>query len=121
MEEIVMYFLARKDLKMSPGKLAAQVGHGVQYVLTRLQYTESQEEDLTLWKAGSSAKIVLAVESLAQFTQLKETLAASPIPYAVVIDEGRTEIEPNTETLLALSALPRSRAVPLVGYLPLYR
>ena len=32
-EEIVMYIIVRNDLGMSPGKVAAQVGHGVELAI----------------------------------------------------------------------------------------
>jgi peptidyl-tRNA hydrolase len=118
MDEIVMYFVARKDLNMSAGKLATQVGHGVQYLLTRLEYDPTQTAWLTLWKNASSTKIVLAVENLEELHAIIKTLDASPVPsYARVIDEGRTEVAPKTETLLAIAPLPRSIAKPYVGHL----
>lgn len=123
-DEIVMYLVARKDLKMSPGKLAAQVGHGVQYIMARIRTYPSPEQAawFALWNDGSSAKIVLAVQSLVEFHQLIEVLDASTVPsYALVIDEGRTELAQQTETVLAIAPLPRSIAKPYVGHLPLYR
>ncbi len=119
-DEIVMYFVARKDLNMSPGKLAAQVGHGVQYILTRTLCSQ-EIEWLTEWKNGSSAKVVLAINSLEKLVELAGTLDTAWIPYARIVDEGRTEVAQKTETLLALTPLPRSIAKPYVGLLPLYR
>lgn len=110
MDEIVMYFVAREDLKMSPGKLAAQVGHGVQYILART-LTSKEIEWFYEWKNGSSAKVVLSVPSLEKLVELAEILDNAWIPYARVIDQ-------KTETVLALAPMPRSIAKPYVGLLP---
>lgn len=55
MGEIVMYIVINKDIKMSPGKIAAQAAHVAvkAYVETQTHYTAE------LWYKGSYAKIVL--------------------------------------------------------------
>jgi peptidyl-tRNA hydrolase len=71
----------RKNLKMSPGKLAAQTGHAV----------------LGLNGAYASMSIVVLEASDKKF---QETKAAHP-EACVVRDAGRTEVAPGTETVLA--------------------
>jgi len=120
--EVVMYIVARKDLKMSAGKLAAQVGHGVQDALEICQ--GSPVDNLVdlhwfmSWVTGSRTKIVLAAGSLAEIETLHSTIGEDYC--RLVEDEGRTEIAP-TKTVLALVPMPKSRARPFVGHLPLYR
>lgn len=117
-DEIVMYIIARADLKMSPGKLAAQVGHGVQYAMMKARNgSEETLETLERWENGSSTKIVLKAESYSHLMALQSSI---PITSVVVVDEGRTEI-PSTETVLALVPVPKSFAAPYLNHLPLYR
>lgn len=71
--------LYRKNLKMSPGKLAAQCVHAA----AGAGYT-----------GGADAVVVLGV-SCRKFSEFK------PHAKFVVCDAGRTEVEPGTETALA--------------------
>lgn len=120
-DEIVMYLVARKDLKMSPGKLAAQVGHGVQF-LSKLVRIEAFKSDTLAWfetwdSNKSSTKIVLEVKSLQELIDLNTRV---PLISVMVKDEGRTEIE-STFTVLAFAPTPKSIAREWLGHLPLYR
>lgn len=141
-DEIVMYIVARTDLKMSPGKLGAQIGHAVQYVLDKLETEEGLKSyapdpdyrkmagltpyptDLTYrelarrWRTPSSAKIVLQVDSAWELHYLFDH---TPIPGCQVIDEGRTEIEPNTPTVVGFFPVPKADAKLSLGHLKLYR
>jgi PTH2 family peptidyl-tRNA hydrolase len=118
-QEVVMYLVARADLHMSPGKLAAQVGHGVQYALELVKRQEDpsfqtwHEE----WAAKSSTKIILAVGSQNELSDLVRNLS---IPAALVVDEGRTEIAAASQTVVALVPVPRFKAKPFVGHLKRY-
>jgi len=116
-DEVVMYLVARKDLKMSPGKLAAQCGHAVQYILQIINLPENRSW-YTDWRFGDHTKIVLAVNSSEEL----EALAAKlDVRARVVVDRGRTEIPANTKTVLAMAPMPKSVAKPFIGHLPLYR
>jgi peptidyl-tRNA hydrolase len=122
-DEVAMYLIARADLKMSPGKLAAQVGHGVQYTIAKIAQLRTLNIGAEYvkwyadWEAASSTKIVLRVESRDQLIELYDSMQ---IPRAIVRDEGRTEITA-TETVVSIVPVPRSVARPFIGKLPLYR
>lgn len=116
-DEVVMYIVARKDLKMSAGKLGAQVGHGVQYVLQVINLPENFRW-YTEWRHGDHTKIVLAVNSLEELEALESRLG---VRARIVVDRGRTEVQANTKTVLALAPMPKSVAKPFVGHLHPYR
>jgi PTH2 family peptidyl-tRNA hydrolase len=93
-EEIVMYILINKSLKMSPGKVAAQVGHGVGKIYENL---DSQSELTKVlfdnWKNKSYTKITLK-------STLDEMIEISKLfPSVLIMDEGRTQIEPSNTVL----------------------
>lgn len=113
--EVVMYLIARSDLQMSPGKLAAQVGHGVHLALRTCPMNSPA---LQTWEATSHTKIVLKVDSLEALLELHRVIGAERS--VIVQDEGRTEIEP-TATVLGLVPMSKLEARPLVGHLKLYR
>jgi peptidyl-tRNA hydrolase len=107
----VMYIVVNKDLNMSPGKIAAQVGHGVEKVCGYYKYIwdlvkslspenilekDSQFiNDFLEWQIeGNSTKIVLGADTKT-FTKLSRKS-----PELVVVDAGKTEIAPNTKTVI---------------------
>lgn len=80
--KIKVYY--RKNLKMSPGKLAAQVGHAV----------------LTLDPPAHDQIVVLEARDRKFFSILEE-LDALGIEYHTAVDAGITEVKPNTITCVA--------------------
>lgn len=74
----------RKNLKMSPGKLAAQTGHAV----LGLQPIEHHS-------------IVVLEASDKKFFEILEDLKIRGAKYHVVTDAGYTEVAPGTNTCLA--------------------
>jgi peptidyl-tRNA hydrolase, PTH2 family len=92
-----IYFLVNTDLEMSPGKLAAQVGHGMQYIMEYyLKFPDEQKEIMEYSSAGST-KIVLKCRQnklLALYEKYKSRSF-------LVIDAGKTEISPGSATVLA--------------------
>lgn len=127
-----MYLVFRGDLKLTKGKIAAQAGHAVQLVLQDLyeflwRSNEPQGDrgiDLRAWqeqwKSESYAKVALVVPDGTAMKAMKDALTANDVFHAVVTDEGRTCVEPGTETCLAIAPMPRYLAHPFVGHLKLY-
>ena len=115
-DEVTMYVVVRNDLKLTKGKLVAQTGHAVHLAL---RTEDPHPSHRTHWENGSYAKIALKVESEEALDQLAKALREAGIPHAVVTDEGRTEIPPNTKTALGIAPRPRSHLQPFVGHLKL--
>ncbi len=112
--EIVIYLVVRNDLNMSPGKVAAQCGHGVELALNQGRRYAPKWTPVD----PPCAKIVLGAD-LQQMQELLETI--STIHKCVVIDEGRTETEPGTMTVVSLIPMPKHMAKPFVSHLKLYK
>lgn len=112
--EIVIYLIVRNDLNMSPGKVAAQCGHGVELALNQgKRYAPN-------WIPNDPpcTKIVLQ----ADFSEMKSLLETiSTIHSCSVIDEGRTEIEPGSLTVISMIPMPKHLAKPFVSHLKLYK
>lgn len=97
--EYAMYIFINNDLKMDKGKIASQVGHAVQFVIEDI-YMNSGHKSETFdkykkWRTSGCAKLVLKA-STAQMNNLKLLPGASSI-----VDEGRTQIAPNSLTVVA--------------------
>lgn len=106
-DPLVMYLVARESLNMSPGKLAAQVGHGVQHVLAAVLLNAPTtfahvRPRLLQWLAGDYRKVVLRASD-AEWGRLKDLN-----PAAIVTDDGHTEVNPGTETVLAFWPMRKS-------------
>lgn len=124
--EIVCYILMRTDLGMSPGKMVAQGGHAVQLVLEELlgEWSEDHVSDdvwYTKWQKDGITKIVLQVISLDEMYAIINKVDMAAYLIKSVIDEGRTEIAPNTLTCAAIQPMPRKIAKQFVGHLKLLK
>lgn len=95
----VMYILVNKSVKMSPGKIAAQVGHAVQKTTQRCSNTRK-------WRAyvgNGMPKIVLKIPSEELFVSILDQ--TKNIWKSYVVDEGRTQVAPGTVTAVGYDPL----------------
>lgn len=94
----------RKNLKMSVGKVAAQVGHAVHYLAYQLpDYYSNNIGKQKVTKPEDTSIIVLGVTDK-KFNEkifALEKVLNKNAPYTVVQDLGKTEVEPGTETCVA--------------------
>ena len=96
---IKQVILARTDLNMRKGKLAAQAAHASLKVFFDLRDVEAPRGTLIVsttpemdeWIKGMFTKIVLGVESEAELVQAYDLARAARLPTALVIDAGATE------------------------------
>jgi len=123
---LVMYTIVRESLGMSPGKLCAQVQHGIQILLSQYEELDNQansspnsaskltEEEMNilarmeLWldsKKYSSGirKITLKADDK-EFERIKNEFGNN---LALVIDAGLTQIAGGSQTVLVLYPLLR--------------
>lgn len=107
--------LARRDLGMGEGKLAAQVAHA-----SLLAYERASESARTAWKQDGQTKVVLRVESETELFAIKEEAEAAGLPTGLVRDAGRTQLEPNTVTTLAIGPAAADAVDAVTGDLSLY-
>ena len=107
--------VARADLGMGTGKLAAQVAHASLKAYDAAS-TESQRE----WKADGQKKIVLKGESASQLEALANQARIEGLPHALVRDAGHTQLEPGTLTALAVGPAHGAAIDRVTGDLSLY-
>lgn len=110
----------RKDLGMSIGKTAAQVGHGV--LEAYKVAVKSNPEYVRMWEEyNGSRKITLSVNSLKELRNLQEEAKALKLPCAVIADAGKTELEPGTITVIAIGPGPYELIDKVTGKLELLK
>ena len=115
-EPMKMIICIRTDLKMTPGKVAAQSVHAALGA-----YRLSEAHLLKQWEAQGESTVCLAVESDEQL----ETVLMSAIQHGLVVsaqyDAGRTEVEPNTRTCGAIGPALNKSIDPVTRSLRLYK
>ncbi|WP_254831901.1 peptidyl-tRNA hydrolase Pth2 [Haloglomus salinum] len=107
--------VARTDIGMGQGKLAAQVAHASLQAYEGAD-TKRQRE----WKGGGQKKIVLKGESESQLQELADIARREGLPYALVRDAGHTQLEPGTVTALAVGPGPENIVDKVTGDLSLF-
>ncbi|MFC7073460.1 peptidyl-tRNA hydrolase Pth2 [Halovenus rubra] len=107
--------VARADIGMGEGKLAAQVAHA-----SLQAYEEAAPPDQREWKGGGQKKVVLQANSESDLFELADTARVEGVPNAIIRDAGHTQLEPGTVTALAVGPAPEDAVDTVTGDLQLY-
>ncbi len=102
--EYKMVLVARDDLKLSPGKLAAQVAHAA--VNCALSTKKNNSKWFHKWQTEGAKKVVAKVDNVDDFFVLKQKAESLKISTSLIEDAGHTEIAPGTKTVLGLGPAP---------------
>jgi PTH2 family peptidyl-tRNA hydrolase len=114
MTEYKQVILVRKDLKLSKGKMATQVGHAsVEGVL------KSDKDDVKRWKDQGMKKAVLKVADLTELMKYKEQAEDAGLVTGIIVDAGRTELAPGTVTCIVIGPDKEEKIDKITGKLPL--
>lgn len=119
--ELVMYIVVNRELEMSAGKIAAQVGHVIVKYMREVRRAVSEEfcsenQDLCdRWIEQGQIKVVLGAHQ-----PTMEKLCLLPGVHSI-IDEGRTEVPPNSLTALCFQPMVRGDAPREIRRLQLYK
>lgn len=105
MKNPVMYIVVNKGLGMSPGKMAAQVGHAVGRAFRDftdgISFEDGDGNILDQYFAKGETKIVLEARDTEHLTVVERYINAKDILTYPVIDEGRTEVPAHSFTCFA--------------------
>ncbi len=104
----------RADLKLSKGKLAAQVAHA-----SLGSYRYAGGEAKFAWEQNGEKKVVAKVNSLEELTELQRKATSLGIPCVLITDAGKTEVESGTVTALGLGPADEALLDKLTGRLKL--
>jgi PTH2 family peptidyl-tRNA hydrolase len=107
--------VARADLGMGEGKLAAQVAHA-----SLMAYEDAPKSDQKEWKGGGQKKVVLQANGDQALFELAEKARTERLPHAIVRDAGHTQLEPGTASALAVGPASDERVDTVTGDLSLY-
>ncbi|WP_435159559.1 peptidyl-tRNA hydrolase Pth2 [Haladaptatus sp. DFWS20] len=107
--------VARTDIGMGRGKLAAQVAHA-----SLSAYEETGRKARKRWKGEGQKKVVVKASSEKEIFQLAEKARAEGLPHAVIRDAGHTQLDPGTVTALAVGPADDDLVDRVTGDLSLY-
>ncbi len=131
--------IIRKDLKMKPGKMAAQVAHAsMAAILNHGFYSETDDslkfnlnikgfpndhidaDAIKDWLTGSFTKICLYVEDEQQLIDIHQKAIEANLLTSMIIDNGLTAFNHvKTKTCVALGPASAERLAPLTSNLKL--
>lgn len=115
--EFKLVVVVRDDLKMSGGKLAAQVAHAA--VTCALEAKAKKTKWFSSWYSEGQKKVVLRARDLEELRSLGEKASRAGLPRALITDAGFTELPPNTTTCLGIGPGPEADIDRITGQLPL--
>ena len=128
MKELKQVIVVRKDLNMSPGKLAAQVAHASVSAFLQTFVNDKTEHEVRMskeqaayrdWASRSQVKIILAVNSKQELVDIYDKAQHWDLPRSIIIDEGRTELTGMNYTAVAIGPDDPREIDLITGDLPL--
>jgi PTH2 family peptidyl-tRNA hydrolase len=115
--EYKLVIAVRDDLKLSPGKLAAQVGHAT--VDCVLATRNNNMKWFRKWHSEGQKKVVVKVGELDELYELKNVARRNKLSTSMIADAGLTELPPGTITCLGVGPGPSTLVDKVTGDLPL--
>lgn len=115
--EYKMVIAVRKDLRLSPGKLAAQVAHAA--VNCAFASKRRMPKWFEPWYAEGQKKVVVKVASLDELLRLKVQAEDAGLTTSLIADAGMTELPPGTVTCLGIGPAPEEAIDKVTGHLGL--
>ncbi|KAF2306699.1 hypothetical protein GH714_020641 [Hevea brasiliensis] len=100
LDDFKMVLVVRNDLKMGKGKIAAQCSHATLGLYKKLLHRAPKA--LNRWEMCAQPKVVVKIESEEDMLILQERAKSLKLPTHVTIDAGRTQIAPNSRTVMAI-------------------
>lgn len=114
MMDMKLVILARQDLKLPKGKLAAQVAHAAVEAVFN-----SEDDKVAEWRSQGQKKVVLKVKDEAELLDYLRKAKAAKLRTALITDAGRTVIAPGTKTCLGIGPDYEDKIDALTGKLPM--
>ncbi|MFO7619373.1 MAG: peptidyl-tRNA hydrolase Pth2 [Thermoplasmata archaeon] len=116
-EECKMVIVVRNDIKLSPGKMAAQVAHAA--VNCALSAKKNYRDYFDEWYDEGQKKIVVKVKGLDELRELQALARAAKLPHSLITDAGHTQLPPGTVTCLGIGPGPETAIDKITGHLKL--
>mmetsp|Transcript_21638 Transcript_21638/g.37261 ORF Transcript_21638/g.37261 Transcript_21638/m.37261 type:complete len:174 (+) Transcript_21638:77-598(+) len=117
--EYKVIFCVRNDLKMTKGKIAAQVGHATLGLYQRARRKPGMSDSLLSWEYSGQAKIAVQINSEQEAKDLERSARRKGLNTYAVFDAGRTQIAEGSLTVLAIGPAKKPVLDSVTGHLKL--
>ena len=117
--EFKQCLIARADLQISTGKLAAQIAHAA--VDSAEAARKTKRGWYGKWVSEGQKKVVLLANSLDHLLNLEKKAKALKLPTALIKDMGLTELPAGTVTALGIGPAPEEIIDKVTSSLPLLK
>jgi len=112
-----MVIAVRGDIKLSPGKMAAQVAHAA--VNCAFSAKKNHKDWFDAWYEEGQKKIVVKVKDMEELRTLQSNAKAAGLPNSLITDAGHTQLPPGTVTCLGIGPGPETKMDKITGHLQL--
>ena len=109
--------VVRRDLKLSSGKMAAQVAHAA--VNCAFAAKRRTPEWFDRWYSEGQRKVVVKAPSLQELYEVKVAAEDQGLVTSLITDAGMTEVPPGTVTCLGIGPGPEATVDRVTGHLKL--
>jgi len=107
--------VVRSDLDMGTGKLAAQVAHAA---LSAVEHADAST--VKKWKRDGQRKVVLGIDGERALFEIQEQAKNAGLPTGLIRDAGRTQLDPDTPTTVAVGPASEDAVDRITGNLSLF-
>ena len=116
-EEFNMVIVVRSDIKLSPGKMAAQVAHAA--VNCALSAKKNHKDYFDAWYDEGQKKVVVKAKNLEELRELQFQAKNAKLPNSLITDAGHTQLPAGTVTCLGIGPGPETAIDKITGHLKL--
>ena len=116
-EEFKMIIAIRSDIKLSPGKMAAQVAHAA--VNCAFSAKKNYKKFFSGWYDEGQKKVVVKVSGMKELRELQFQAREAGLPNSLIADAGHTQLPPGTITCLGIGPGPEEAIDKITGHLKL--
>ena len=116
-DEIKQVIVVRADLQMGKGKLAAQASHASLDAYRKAE--RENNEETKEWLQSGMPKVTVKVQSEKELKEVFQKAKDAGIPASLIIDAGRTQLEPGTYTCAGLGPAKSGKLDKITGALKL--
>ncbi|XP_026314623.1 peptidyl-tRNA hydrolase 2, mitochondrial-like [Hyposmocoma kahamanoa] len=115
--EYKLVLVVRTDLNMGKGKIAAQCSHAAVGAFEKAQ--KRDPEGLKCWQMTGQAKVALKTDTVDEIKQIADNAKKMGLITSLIRDAGRTQIAPNSITVLGVGPAPKDVIDKVTGHLKL--
>jgi PTH2 family peptidyl-tRNA hydrolase len=112
MDEYKQVLVIRKDLVLSPGKVAAQAAHA-----SLEAYKRADAKAKARWEDSGSKKVVVKVAGLKELMEIYQQAKDYKLPCSLINDAGKTELPAGTTTAAGIGPAAAREIDRVTGHL----